>query len=123
MKFTLKSLITLIILELFNFGIPKDVLALGVCGDPPTDFGCLNVVFYSFLYKISGGIIIVLFVMIISGGFKWLTSSGDPKDIENAKGRITYAIMGLGIIIFSWIILNFINFFVKGTILEFQIPT
>jgi hypothetical protein len=48
------------------------------------------------------------FVMLIVGGFKFLTSSGDPKQAESAKNTVTWAVGGLIVAIATWFILNLI---------------
>lgn len=48
---------------------------------------------------------IVLFIMLITGGVKYITSGGDPKAAEGAKNTITYAIGGLLLILLSYVIL------------------
>lgn len=75
------------------------------------------------LHIVLGGASIGFFIMIISGGLKWLTSSGDPKDLENAKGRITFAAFGLFFMILAWFILKFLKEFTGvSDILQFKIP-
>jgi len=90
------------------------------------DFRCINNYYQKTLEYALAVSILYLIVIIIMAGFKWLTSSGDSKDIENAKGRITFAIMGLLIIIGSWFILTFISQFIFGvnqsTITQFNFP-
>ena len=64
------------------------------------------------------------FFMLIVGGFKFLTSSGDPKQIESAKNTITWAIGGLVVAIGSWFILNLIADFTgidKTTFFDFSL--
>ena len=64
---------------------------------------------------------IATFIMIILGGFKWLTSGGDPKAVESARNTITYAILGLVLIIIAWFILKFIADFTGiEKLLEFK---
>lgn len=65
---------------------------------------------------------IVLFVMFLVGGFRYLTSGGDPKALEAAKGTLTHAIAGLAILIFAVVILRLIEE-VTGVqnLLEFRI--
>lgn len=66
---------------------------------------------------------LAIFVMLIAGGFKYLTSGGDPKSQEQAKNTLTYAILGLVLIIAAYLILNFIATFTGATgILNFTIP-
>lgn len=52
---------------------------------------------------------IVLFVMFLFGGFRWLTAGGDPKAVEQARATLTHAIAGLVILILAFIILQFLS--------------
>ncbi len=52
---------------------------------------------------------IVLFVLLVVGGFKYITSGGDPKSVEGAQKTITSAIAGLIIILLSYLILVLIK--------------
>jgi len=46
--------------------------------------------------------------LIIYGGFIWMTASGDPSKIEKAKKIITGAVIGLIVILLSFIIVSFV---------------
>ncbi|OGZ18976.1 MAG: hypothetical protein A2175_01455 [Candidatus Nealsonbacteria bacterium RBG_13_42_11] len=61
---------------------------------------------YYFIIAISG---LAVFVMLVWGGFEYLTSTGNPSKIGNAKERITSALLGLLIILASYLILQVIN--------------
>lgn len=61
------------------------------------------------------------FLMIIIGGFKYLTSGGDPKATETAQATITKGIAGLVLAVASWFILQFIADFTGANILDFSI--
>lgn len=71
---------------------------------------------------------IALLVMIFLGGFKMLTSGGDPKGVEAGKNTLTYAILGLVVALSAWFILTLIANFTganndaTGNILEFEVP-
>jgi len=52
---------------------------------------------------------IVFFILLLSSGFKFITSGGDPKALEGAKKTLTYAIGGLILIIASYLILLLIK--------------
>ena len=52
---------------------------------------------------------IVLFILLIMGGFKYITSGGDPKAVEGAKKTLTSAILGLVLILISYLILVLIT--------------
>ena len=58
---------------------------------------------------------IALFVMLLVGGFKFLFSAGDQKQLEEARGTITNAIMGLVVIVAAYLILRTIATFTGVT--------
>ncbi len=64
---------------------------------------------------------IVLFILLIIGGFRFITSGGDPKSVEGARKILTSAILGLIIILASYLILVLINVFTGVNVLDFKI--
>ncbi len=54
---------------------------------------------------------LVTFAMIITGGIKYLTSGGDPKNTEAAQATITQGIIGLVLAVASYFILQAISGF------------
>ncbi len=60
------------------------------------------------LNVIYGMIGIVAVVMIVVGGFKYMTSQGDPGKIQSAKNTIMYSVIGLVITLSAFAITNFI---------------
>jgi hypothetical protein len=52
---------------------------------------------------------ILLFIYLLFGGFQLLTSAGEPKTVEEAKGKITNAIIGFVIIFIAYWLLQFIQ--------------
>ena len=67
---------------------------------------------------------ILVFVMLIWGGFTWISSGGDKAKTEEAKTRITNALIGLAVIAGAWAIMKLIEFFFGITVLtdNVQIP-
>jgi len=51
------------------------------------------------------------FIMIIVGGFQYLTAGGDPKKTQAAGQTITFAVFGLVAVIAAWFILLLIEKF------------
>lgn len=47
-------------------------------------------------------------LMVILGGFKYITSGGDSTAINNAKNTVLYAIIGLVVFLFSQVIIRFV---------------
>ena len=65
---------------------------------------------------------IAVFIMLIIGGFQYLTAGGDPKKTQAASNTLTYAIFGLVAVIAAWFILLFIEKFTGVKVTEFNIP-
>lgn len=61
---------------------------------------------YVFLVMISG---LAAFVMIVWGGVQWMTSQGSPGQIGEAKDKIQKALLGLLLVLISFIVLQIIN--------------
>ncbi|NQV00464.1 MAG: hypothetical protein HQ538_07025 [Parcubacteria group bacterium] len=51
---------------------------------------------------------IILFVMLVYGGVMYMTSAGNEEQIGKAKKVLTYAIIGIIIVAFSFLITEFI---------------
>lgn len=64
---------------------------------------------------------LALFVMLLVGGFKYLTSGGNPKAAESASKTITYAIGGLVLVALSYLILLLIGTFTGLDLTVFRI--
>lgn len=62
--------------------------------------------FYYFIVAIAG---IAAFFALIVGGFEWMTSAGNPSKVSSAKERMSSAMLGLVIILASYLILQVIN--------------
>lgn len=69
---------------------------------------CFPALFQNLVFAvlIFAGIIALLFIII--SGIKFLISGGDPKQVEGARKTLTYAIIGLVVILLSFAIINLI---------------
>ena len=56
---------------------------------------------------VLGFVGIILFVMIIYGGILYMTAAGNEEQAKKAKSVLTYAIIGIIIVAFSFIIAQF----------------
>ncbi len=114
--------ITTFILSLLfaSFLSPTNVYAQ-FCKDTE-DFQCLENVFIQVIRVAVAGGAIATFLMIVKGGFTWMTSGGEPKQVEAARDSITYGIAGLVIMILIWFILKFIKEFTGVDVTSFEIP-
>lgn len=70
---------------------------------------CVPIVFQNIVTAalLFAGVAAVFF--IIMGGYKFMTSGGDPKGVEGARKTIIYAILGLVLILISFAIVMFIS--------------
>lgn len=64
---------------------------------------------------------IVLFLLLLISGFRFITAGGDPKKLEGARSTLTYAIVGIVAIAVSYLILRFIQYFTGAPVTEFKI--
>ena len=83
---------------------------------------CLEVIIQRILniaVRLAG---IAAFIMLIVGGFQFLTAGGDPKKTQAASSTLTYAIFGLVAVIAAWFILLFIEKFTGVKLTEFTWP-
>ena len=51
---------------------------------------------------------LVAVFMFMWGGFKYITSGGDSSKVSSAKGTLLYAIIGVVIVVFSQVIVQFV---------------
>ena len=65
---------------------------------------------------------LAFFAMFLVGGFKYLTSAGDPKKAGAATHTITMAFVGIIGVLISWLILLFIEQFTGVKVTDFTIP-
>ncbi len=69
---------------------------------------------------------LLAFLYLILGGIKWITSGGDKAGMEEARNKITHAIVGLIIVGAAWAIMtliqNFLGVTIIGGTIEFPKP-
>ena len=99
---------------------------LGNLGGPDTDvatIGSLEGLFTNIVNTVIALAAVALFLMFIASGFTFLFSAGDPKKLEQARGTLTNAIIGLVVIVCAYLILRIIGTFTGTTdiITKFQI--
>ncbi len=77
--------------------------------DGVATLSCLPAVFSNIVYWAAGlaGIVAVFFIIL--AGIKFLTSGGDPKQVEGARKTLTYAVAGLIVILLAFAIIKLIG--------------
>lgn len=94
-----------------------------MAADEPQKLQFLEVIFENVLniaVRLAG---LAVFVMLLVGGFKYLTSGGNPEAKKKASDTITWAIVGFVVLLLGWFILRFISEFTGvEEILKFELP-
>lgn len=101
-----------------RLGLPEDLRpehapsTPGIIGSNEADYGnfILHLLAGSLLY-LTGPIAIFF---IAFGGLRYIISHGKQEEMEKAKKTITYAIVGLLVVIFSYVIIQTVISFVTG---------
>jgi len=57
---------------------------------------------------VLGSLGLVAVIMILYGGFTWMTAAGNEERLKNAKKILASATIGLVIVLLSWAILTFV---------------
>jgi len=51
---------------------------------------------------------LIALVVVLVGGFKWMTAGGDEKKVKAAKDTLIAGIVGLIIVLSAWVIVRFV---------------
>ncbi len=128
-----KKYIVLLFVFIGLLGIPGIALAIPNPPPPPppsstactgdiaelADLECLFGRFLGYLIPMAG---LIFFFMFLLGGYKYITSGGDPKAVAAAHSTLTYAVFGLILAAVSYLLIYIISYLTGNTaILNFVI--
>lgn len=82
-----------------NFSNAKDVATLS----------CIPAIFSNLLSALLAFAGLTALLMFLMGGFKFINSAGDPKKIESAENNYKFGIIGLAIVMASFLLINIIS--------------
>lgn len=107
MKLLKNCFFTFLIFFTFSGVVFADYVETDGDADPKklTDIPDMFSKVFNYAYPFAGLICVVFIVM---GGYKWMTSGGDPARVAEARGTLTWAIIGLLFTIFAVVILKFV---------------
>ncbi len=93
-----------------------------LCGQGSTgDVGSVLGPIVNLLFFIAA---MIALVFLVIGGIKWITSSGEEKNVEGARNQIIAAALGLGVTFLSYLIINLLlQFFLGKGITGVTLPT
>ena len=101
--------------------IAKTVMAAGSISNDPAELSDIETLFGNAVSAILGLAGIVLFLTLIVGGFRYITSGGDQQKAQAARGTLTFAIIGLVVISGAFLILRFIQDLTGAQLTQFKI--
>jgi cbb3-type cytochrome oxidase subunit 3 len=84
-------------------------------------FKCLEPLFSNVVQAVVALLGVALLIMFFVAGFSFIFSGGDPKKLEQAKGTLTNAIIGLVVIVAAYIILRLIEVFTGVPLTTFKV--
>jgi hypothetical protein len=107
-------------------GISNPVIGdLGV-NDANTSSGGKFVEYTVYLWRAAitiGALAVIVYFLL--GAFTWITSGGDKTKVEDARNKITNAIIGLVLLVSSFVLLSFLSKILFGgefDLLKLSIP-
>jgi TRAP-type C4-dicarboxylate transport system permease small subunit len=97
------------------------------CTQPTTSGDVVTIQGFNCVFKIVLNLVvqfagIAVFILLLVGGFKYLTSGGNPEAKKAASGTITFAVIGLSLLLGSWLILLLIKEITGVDVTTFVIP-
>lgn len=66
---------------------------------------------------------IAFLIMAIYGGYTFIRSRGEPKNVEQGRNILQYAIIGAVLVVASWLILQLIQNITGADVTTITIPT
>jgi hypothetical protein len=84
---------------------PTDATCSSTTGNGSTD---VNKIITDVINIFSVAVGVIAVIMIIVGGFRYITSGGDSTKISSAKNTIIYALIGLVVVALAQLIVKFV---------------
>lgn len=88
----------------------------------PAKLSALTEVIQNIISLLAPAAAIAFLIMLIVGGFQFLTSGGDPKAVAGARTTLTYAIIGIILVVVSWLILLLVHQITGVDVTKVTIP-
>jgi len=70
---------------------------------------CITVVFWNIVNALTIFAGLTALMMFLFGAYKLVNSAGDQKKLDSAKHSFTYGILGLSVVLLSFVILKIIS--------------
>ena len=93
-----------------------------VFAQPPAQLGDAVDIIENIIKLLAPAAAIAFLIMLIIGGFQFVTSGGDPKAAGAARTTLTYAVIGIVLVVAVWLILLLIQNITNVPITNVEIP-
>ncbi len=90
--------------------------------DCPAQLSSLVGVIQNIIRLLVPAAAVAFLIMFIVGGFQLLTSGGDPKAAGAARNTLTFAVIGVILVVVSWLILLLIRQITGVDVTKVTIP-
>lgn len=90
-------------------------------GPDPAGLVQIETIFKNVVSAVVGLAFVAILVLLVTAGFKYLTSGGEPKAIQQAHQTTTWALLGALFLAIAWIILQLIASFTEIDVTLFNI--
>lgn len=89
--------------------------------EPPKQLIDLQGLFSNIISLAIGAAAVVCFFLFIIGGFQYLTASGNEQAAAGARKTLTFAILGVVLIVLSFLALRLISAFTGVDVTHFSV--
>ena len=100
------------------------LLATPVYAKDPAQLSGIVAIIENIIKLLAPAAGIAFFIMLLFGGYQFMTSGGDPKAVGAARGTLTYAVIGIILVVSAWLILQLVGNITGAnvTTIELDVP-
>ena len=79
-------------------------------GNSVANLTCIPIILSDVVFWLFGLVAVTAVILVIYGGAKFVLSAGDPKQVDSARKTITYALIGMVLVLFAFGIVKLIGY-------------
>ena len=100
------------------------LLATPVYAKDPAQLSGIVAIIENIIKLLAPAAGIAFVIMLLFGGYQFMTSGGDPKAVGAARGTLTYAVIGIILVVSAWLILQLVGNITGAnvTTIELDVP-